>query len=97
MCIRDRDNAINTSVDSSNLDQSSSVINFKATCGGTLKEDTVSYTHLDVYKRQLKWDATDDKCYWLDASNKNLDSSITTGGATSAVAFTGNEPVSSLF
>ncbi|WP_449077930.1 hypothetical protein [Ruminococcus sp.] len=34
------DNAINTSVDSSNLDQSSSVINFKATCGGTLKEDT---------------------------------------------------------
>lgn len=33
-------NAINTSVDSSNLDQSSSVINFKATCGGTLKEDT---------------------------------------------------------
>ena len=34
------DNAINTSVDSSNLDQSSSVINFKATCGGTLKDDT---------------------------------------------------------
>lgn len=34
------DNAINTSVDSSNLDQSSSVINFKATCGGTLKEDS---------------------------------------------------------
>lgn len=33
-------NAINTSVDSSNLDQSSSVINFKATCGGTLKDDT---------------------------------------------------------
>lgn len=33
-------NAINTSVDSSNLDQSSSVINFKATGGGTLKEDT---------------------------------------------------------
>lgn len=29
---------INTSVDSSNLDQSSSVIKFKATCGGTLKE-----------------------------------------------------------
>lgn len=35
-----KDNAINTSVDSSNLDQSSSVINFKATGGGTLKEDT---------------------------------------------------------
>lgn len=35
-----KDNAINTSVDSSNLDQSSSVINFKATCGGTLKDDT---------------------------------------------------------
>lgn len=35
-----KDNAINTSVDSSNLDQSSSVINFKATCGGTLKEDS---------------------------------------------------------
>ena len=34
------DNAINTSVDSSNLDLSSSVINFKATCGGTLKEDS---------------------------------------------------------
>lgn len=34
------DNAINTSVDSSNLDQSSSVIKFKATCGGTLKEGT---------------------------------------------------------
>ena len=34
------DNATNTSVDSSNLDQSSSVINFKATCGGTLKDDT---------------------------------------------------------
>lgn len=34
------DNAINTSVDSSNLDQSSSVINFKATGGGTLKEDS---------------------------------------------------------
>lgn len=34
------DNAINTSVDSSNLDQSSSVVNFKATCGGTLKEDS---------------------------------------------------------
>lgn len=33
-------NAINTSVDSSNLDQSSSVINFKATGGGTLKDDT---------------------------------------------------------
>lgn len=33
-------NAINTSVPSSNLDQSSSVINFKATGGGTLKEDT---------------------------------------------------------
>ena len=33
------DNAINTSVDSSNLDQSSSVVNFKATGGGTLKED----------------------------------------------------------
>lgn len=45
----------------------------------------------------LKWDATDDKCYWLDASNKNLDSSITPGGATSAVAFTGNEAVSTLF
>lgn len=45
----------------------------------------------------LKWDATDDKCYWLDASNKNLDSSITPGGATSALAFTGNEPVLSLF
>mgnify|MGYP007043926928 FL=1 len=35
-----KDNTINTSVDSSNLDQSSSVINFKATCGGTLKEDS---------------------------------------------------------
>lgn len=34
------DNAINTSVDSSNLDQSSSVIKFKATCGGTLKDGT---------------------------------------------------------
>lgn len=34
------DDTINTSVDSSNLDQSSSVINFKATCGGTLKDDT---------------------------------------------------------
>lgn len=34
------DNTINTSVDSSNLDQSSSVINFKATNGGTLKGDT---------------------------------------------------------
>lgn len=34
------DDTINTSVDSSNLDQSSSVINFKATGGGTLKEDT---------------------------------------------------------
>ena len=34
------DNAINTSVDSSNLDQSSSVVNFKATGGGTLKEDS---------------------------------------------------------
>lgn len=33
------DNAINTSVDSSNLDQSSSVVNFKAECGGKLKED----------------------------------------------------------
>lgn len=33
-------NAINTSVPSSNLDQSSSVINFKATGGGTLKDDT---------------------------------------------------------
>lgn len=32
------DDTINTSVDSSNLDQSSSVINFKATGGGTLKE-----------------------------------------------------------
>lgn len=31
---------INTSVPSNNLDQSSSVIKFKATCGGTLKEDT---------------------------------------------------------
>lgn len=35
-----KNNTINTSVDSSNLDQSSSVINFKATCGGTLKEDS---------------------------------------------------------
>lgn len=35
-----KDNAINTSVDSSNLDQSSSVINFKATAGGTLKDGT---------------------------------------------------------
>jgi len=35
-----KNNTINTSVDSSNLDQSSSVINFKATCGGTLKDDT---------------------------------------------------------
>lgn len=34
------DDTINTSVDSSNLNQSSSVINFKATCGGTLKDDT---------------------------------------------------------
>lgn len=34
------DNTINTSVDSSNLDQSSSVVNFKATGGGTLKEDS---------------------------------------------------------
>ena len=33
-------NTINTSVDSSNLDQSSSVINFKATAGGTLKDGT---------------------------------------------------------
>lgn len=33
-------NTINTSVDSSNLDQSSSVVNFKATGGGTLKEDS---------------------------------------------------------
>lgn len=33
-------NAINTSVPSSNLDQSSSVIKFKAECGGTLKEGT---------------------------------------------------------
>ena len=31
---------INTSVPSNNLDQSSSVIKFKATCGRTLKEDT---------------------------------------------------------
>lgn len=35
-----KDNTINTSVDSSNLDQSSSVIKFKATCGGTLKDGT---------------------------------------------------------
>lgn len=35
-----KNNTINTSVDSSNLDQSSSVINFKATNGGTLKGDT---------------------------------------------------------
>lgn len=34
------DNAINDSVDSSNLDQSSSVINFKATGGGTLTHGT---------------------------------------------------------
>ena len=34
-----KNDAINTLVDSSNLDQSSSVINFKATGGGTLKED----------------------------------------------------------
>ena len=34
------DNAINTLVNSSNLDQSSSVIKFKATCGGTLKDGT---------------------------------------------------------
>lgn len=34
------DDTINTSVDSSNLDQSSSVIKFKATCGGTLKDGT---------------------------------------------------------
>lgn len=33
-----KNDAINTLVDSSNLDQSSSVINFKATGGGTLKE-----------------------------------------------------------
>lgn len=35
-----KNNTINTSVDSSNLDQSSSVINFKATNGGTLKDGT---------------------------------------------------------
>lgn len=35
-----KNNTINTSVDSSNLDQSSSVINFKATAGGTLKDGT---------------------------------------------------------
>ena len=34
-----KNNAINDSVDSSKLDQSSSVIKFKATAGGTLKED----------------------------------------------------------
>lgn len=45
----------------------------------------------------LKWDATDDKCYWLDSSGKNLDSSITPGGADSAKAFTGSETVTSLF
>ena len=44
----------------------------------------------------LKWDATDDKCYWLDGTT-NLDSSITPGGAASAAAFTGSEQVSSLF
>mgnify|MGYP002613600966 FL=1 len=45
----------------------------------------------------LKWDSTDDKCYWLDSSGNNLDSSITPGGADSAKAFTGSETVTSLF
>lgn len=44
----------------------------------------------------LKWDAKDDKCYWLDGTT-NLDSSITPGGAATAAAFTGSEKVSSLF
>ncbi len=35
-----KNDAINTLVDSSNLDQSSSVINFKATGGGTLTHGT---------------------------------------------------------
>lgn len=44
----------------------------------------------------LMWDATDDKCYWLNGTT-NLDSSITPGGASSATAFTGTEQVSTLF
>ena len=44
----------------------------------------------------LKWDATDDKCYWLDSSGKNLDSSITPGGSSQAAILT-SDGVSGLF
>lgn len=36
----------------------------------------------------LSWDANDDKCYWLDSSGKNLDSSITPGGSSQAAILT---------
>lgn len=44
----------------------------------------------------LSWDANDDKCYWLDSSGKNLDSSITPGGSSQAAILISNE-VSDLF
>lgn len=44
----------------------------------------------------LSWDANDDKCYWLDSSGKNLDSSITPGGSSQAPILTSDD-VSGLF
>ena len=44
----------------------------------------------------LSWDANDDKCYWLDSSGKNLDSSITPGGSSQAAILT-SDGVSGLF
>lgn len=34
----------------------------------------------------LVWDATDDKCYWVDGSGNNLDSEVSMGGSPTAAA-----------
>lgn len=46
----------------------------------------------------LVWDATDDKCYWVDGSGNNLDSEVTMGGSpTTADAILSSATISSLF
>lgn len=47
--------------------------------GATADTRTINNT---VYT--LVWDATDDKCYWVDSSGNNLDSSVTPGGSPAA-------------
>lgn len=62
-----------------------------ATVENVITKKSLQSIHIDKTRKigsdtyTLSWCADDDKCYWVNADGKNLDTAITPGGDTTAI------------